>query len=137
MRKRTVAWLASVGLLAAACSAPPTGESVDQTHASIVGGMETAPCAWPNTVHYQLDLGGGTSAGCTATLVHPKMITVADHCLEGNGKMELAIGDTDDHSKDRRIPITSCTPRPAGVNGGEDFAFCILSQEVTDIPIIP
>jgi len=126
-------------LLFGGCSAPAEGDDPVAAAASIVGGQETPPCAWPTTVHFQASLGGGVSAGCTATLIHPKMISIAAHCVEDGGAMEIAFGDDDDHDSQspRRVGIQSCGPRPAGVDGGEDFAYCILKQEVNDVPIIP
>ncbi len=129
----------AAALLAAGCSAPAEGDDPAASAATIVGGQETPACAWPTTVHFRASLGGGASAGCTATLIHPKMISIAAHCVEEGGSMEIAFGDDDDHDSlsPRRVPIERCVPRPVGVEGGEDFAYCILKQEVNDVPIIP
>src|SRR5438876_11341259 len=121
----------------AGCSAPgaePTGDVAS----AIVGGEATPPCAWPTTVHYQQLLLRGPGNACTATLIHPQVIAIAAHCVEGDGTREIAFGDTSDHRvAARRVPIQTCTQRPNWQSANEDFAFCILSQAVPDVPIIP
>jgi hypothetical protein len=123
---------------AAGCSAPSEAGTIETWATPIVGGQPTPACAWPTTVHFQQSTGRGAISACTATLIHPRVISIAAHCVEGTGAREIAFGDTDDHARAaRRVPIQSCTQRPDWQNANEDFAFCILSQEVTDVPIIP
>src|SRR5215471_717387 len=128
MRK---AWAALAAISMAGCSAPANDETVEIREEPIVGGVETPACAWPTTVSFSMN-----GNGCTATLIHPKMITVADHCLEGSGGT-VDLTDSLNGRAPRSIPIDRCIARPAGVNGGEDFAVCLLSQAVNDVPIIP
>jgi hypothetical protein len=123
----------------AGCSGTDFRNDVGSAEDPIVGGQETPPCAWPTTVDFKEDLGGGVGAACTATLIHPQVISLAAHCTEEAGATNLraVFGDTDNPGKNgKTVPITKCTARPGGVNAGQDFAFCILSQPV-DIPIIP
>src|SRR2546425_12660661 len=83
-RRRTLMNLltraALAAILLAGCSAPGEKEEVEGRADPIVGGVPTPACAWPTTVSFSQG-----NAGCTATLIHPKMITIADHCLEGTG----------------------------------------------------
>jgi hypothetical protein len=123
----------------ASCSAPAQTEASEDL-AAIVGGQATPSCAWPTTVHFQQISGrGGASSACTATLIHPRVVSIAAHCVEGTGAREIAFGDTNDHVRGaaRRVSIQSCTQRPNWQSANEDFAFCILSQDVNDVPIIP
>jgi hypothetical protein len=130
--------LAAALVAVAGCSAPASQDGIESIGASIVGGNPTPTCAWPTTVSFRQDLGRGVSGNCTATLIHPRVISLAAHCVDGSGPMEIAFGDTDDHGRSpRRVPIQRCTSRPNALNVGEDFAFCVLSQEVNDVPIIP
>jgi hypothetical protein len=76
---------------------------------------------------------------CTATLIHPRVISLAAHCTVGIGPREIVFGDTNDHGPlaVRRVAVQSCTARPNWDRVGEDFAFCMLAEEVSDVPIIP
>jgi len=129
MTRKALAALAAISV--AGCSAPPNEDPIESREQPIVGGVETPACAWPTTVSFSQN-----GAGCTATLIHPKMITVADHCLEGNGGT-IKLTDSLSGRAPRTIAIQRCIPRPAGVNGGEDFAVCLLAEEVNDVPVIP
>jgi hypothetical protein len=124
---------APIAILLAGCSAPPSeSEPAESREQPIVGGMETPVCGWPTTVSFSQ-----SGAGCTATLVHPKVISIAAHCVEGGSGGSISFGDTDSGRARRTVPITRCVPRPNRDGGEGDFAFCVLSQEVNDIPIIP
>ena len=56
---------------AAETSEPP---KVAVTVEKVVGGKPTDPCDWPSTVDVN---------GCTGTLIHPRVVTTAGHCLSG------------------------------------------------------
>jgi MYXO-CTERM domain-containing protein len=128
-------WIATLaaGVAMGSCSAPGENENVDAVPSSIVGGQPTPACAFPTTVAYFAD-----SARCTATLVHPRMITVAAHCMEGPTPVEITFGDstTFPSASARRVRIESCTEK-GGQAANEDFAYCILADPVNDVPIVP
>jgi len=124
-------------LIGAGCSAPLEKDDIGAIGSPIVGGQETPTCAWPTTVHYRARIDARTEAGCTATLVHPKMVTIAAHCMEDSTPIEVTFGELVDPSKSpRRVAIEGCHEK-GGQAAGEDFAYCILKEAVTDIPIIP
>jgi hypothetical protein len=116
---------AFLGASLVACSTPGT-EAIETRSAPIVGGEPTAPCAFPTTVSYRSRM-----ALCTATLVHEKLITVAKHCIENDTPIDISFGDTP-LMPARRVAIASCK----GIDTF-DFAYCILAEEVTDVPIVP
>src|SRR5262245_64813286 len=116
---------AGVALLVAGCSAPADNEPTEAREMPIVGGVETPVCAWATTVSFSQ-----SGAGCTATLVHPKGISIAAHCVEGGSGGNISFGDADSGRAPRTVPISRCVPRPNRDGGEGDFAFCVLSQEV-------
>ena len=58
-------------------------------------------------------------------------ITIAKHCVEDDTPVDILFGDTP-LMPARRMAIASC-------KGDDlfDFAYCVLAQEVTDVPIVP
>src|SRR5262249_4271043 len=111
------ACLLSVALYA--CSPLPDSASVQTP---IVGGQPVSTCQWPTAVALSLD-------GCSATLVHPRLVTTAAHCVQGGRRGTIRFGE--DRSGVRSVPV-SCTASNQG-----DIAFCVLGQEGRDVPIRP
>jgi V8-like Glu-specific endopeptidase len=131
-------WIGLFGvLLLGGCSAPLEKDGIGAIASPIVGGQETPTCAWPTTVHYRESISAQTEAGCTATLVHPQMVTIAAHCMEDSTPIEITFGElVDERKSPRRVAIESCHEK-GGQAAGEDFAYCILKEAVNDVPIIP
>jgi hypothetical protein len=69
----------SLVLLLPACAGERPPEQLAVSRHPIVGGEETPVCAFPTAGHFIASLGANTLANCTATLVHPRMITLAAH----------------------------------------------------------
>lgn len=95
----------------------------------VVNGELSKTCAWPTTVFV---------GGCTGTLVHPKVVIYAAHC--GGGRRTVSFGEKKPFA--RSVPTEYCKTYPGGgqpEKGGDhkDYAFCVLSEEVTDVPITP
>ena len=70
----------------------------------IVGGSAVEACGWPTTVY---------TGGCTATLVHPKAISTAQHCGSPSSIQfgtEAGVGPT--------VAVTSCVGDAGGDGGG-------------------
>ncbi len=100
----------------------------------IWGGTAVPECGWPTTVFMD---------GCTGTLVHPEVVVFASHCMffaGGNGPNVATFGENSD-SPERTVAIDSCTMFPGWVpdetSFGNDVAFCVLSEPVVDVPIVP
>lgn len=110
-----------LGLALSGTSAPA------QTY--VVNGVPSKTCAWPTTVNV---------GGCTGTLVHPKLVIYAAHC----GRRASAVQFGEKRPFARSIRTEYCKTYPGGgqpEKGGDhkDYAFCVLAQEVTDVPITP
>lgn len=91
----------------------------------LVGGTEAGVCEWPTAV---------AVGGCSGTLVHPEVVIYAAHC--GAGATQVAFGETSTGT--RVVATSSCATNPAFVEpGGDDFAYCVLAEPVTDLAIAP
>jgi hypothetical protein len=112
------------------CSDPVTSEDFAAVAQPVVGGEATPTCAWPTAVYF------GT-LGCTGTLVHPRLVTLAAHCLEGRDTPErVFLGDAADSSgPGRLVSVERCENRD-WTNDREDMAYCVLEEPV-DAAIIP
>ena len=129
----------SIFLASLVCVLPPEaayarGTSVEltPTDSFVVGGEPVSTCQWPTAVY--LD-----SAGCTGTLVAPNVITYAAHCGK-NVATSVQFGEGGSNGFSRKVAIESCAVNPSfNQNFGEgvDFAYCILAEKITDIPITP
>ena len=103
---------------------PPDVQSAEQP---IVGGTRAAACQWPTAVGID---------GCTGTLVHPRVVTTAGHCLEEGDPPEITFGERWAAGAVRRARVERCFHgADSGVEG--DFGFCVLAEAVTDVPIVP
>lgn len=91
----------------------------------IVGGVESQECGWPTTV---------SIGSCTGTLLHPRVVVYAAHCRDQIKTVTLG---ADNRNPAREIKTTRCETYPNGGVQGNDYAYCLLAEEVTDVPIIP
>jgi hypothetical protein len=88
----------------------------------VIGGSVAGTCQWPATVRL---------GGCSGTLVHPEIVLYAAHCGSPNSVRFGVTGD------DRTVPVEYCAASPDYPILGQDYAYCKLSQSVTDVPIVP
>ncbi len=93
----------------------------------IYGGTPTPICGWPTTV---------SLGGCTGTLVHPRVVVYAAHC--GGNQNSVAFGENAG-APAFSVGTEYCQTNPAynGGSSGRDQAFCVLSQSLEGIPIVP
>jgi MYXO-CTERM domain-containing protein len=112
--------------LAVGCGSEPPAD-VAEFGAPVVGGTLATSCQWPTALSVR---------GCTATLVHPKLVTLAAHCLGGDVPTEVLFGE-DAGRPARRIAVETCKSYPDFVLGKTDVAYCTLATEVRDVPPTP
>ena len=107
---------------------PATDNVVIFTDERIAHGTDAAECAFPAVVQRN---------GCSATLVHPRLIIYASHC---DASLSITkFGESSD-SPARQVGVTKCEVNPDYDRVGDsqyDWAYCILEEPVTDIPIVP
>ena len=94
----------------------------------IYGGTDVASCGWPTTVN----LGGS----CSGTLVAEDVVIYAAHC--GANYNYVRLGESAYNGAGRWVGTERCEIYPGGgPGGGDDFAYCVLEEPVTDVPIVP
>jgi len=125
---RSVLAAAACGLFTLGCESGASEVPLSETISPIVGGNLAAPCEWPTTVMMM-----GSSVVCTGTLVHPRVVVTAAHCLvdEGGRFASIGLGETRNPWA-KIVAISGCTKHPV-----DDFGFCVLDEDVADIPIVP
>ena len=129
----------ALGLLALGALAVSTEASAAETEVTspveeqlpeISMGTPASTCQWPTTLLIN---------GCTATLVHERVVTTAAHCPTPNS---VGFGEGFGQIV-ANVPVDFCVQRPEwssadsnGVNGW-DAKVCVLSQSITTVPIAP
>ncbi|HEX4355198.1 MAG TPA: trypsin-like serine protease [Polyangiales bacterium] len=128
-----------VALASQACADAPEDASAlpiasEPTIAPIVGGEAVGACDWPSTV------GVNGFASCTGTLIHPRVVTTAAHCVTGDSATIYfgAARDTPgSFSLNARCRVGA--EGTSGVGSGNDWAYCVLPEDerVKQIPFTP
>ena len=95
---------------------------------AIWGGDETEPCAWPTVVRVT-----GNGSLCTGSLIHPKVVMYAAHC--GSQNKVIRFGETQNTGKTEQVEY--CKTNPSYSGQGSDWAYCVLQNEITQIPFTP
>lgn len=91
-------------------------------------------CGWPSTVY--LSSGGGA---CTGVLVHPLVVLTAAHCVTNNVASSVRFGESSQTAAEL-VGTEYCRQGPGWTGAtaqGQDYAYCLLSAAVTNVPIIP
>jgi hypothetical protein len=135
MRRLGLGFAVAIGIALGACGEQPgDGASiVDRISNAIVGGQEASQCMWPTCLQ---------AGGCTNTLVHPRLVISAGHCLGGASTMGVGSASFGEGSPfARTVMKTKCVRHPNFVYNANvdphDVSYCILANEVTDVPIVP
>ncbi|HEX6244570.1 MAG TPA: trypsin-like serine protease [Polyangiales bacterium] len=97
--------------------------ALQEQQQSVIGGTTASDCQWPSTVRVQ-----GASQ-CTGTLIHPRIVTTAAHCLSGSSA-SIGFGA---RSAASSFSVTARCVAGArgqrGVNTANDWAYCVLPED--------
>lgn len=101
---------------------PTVGLAPEVVDPTLIGGRPANPAEWPASVY-----ASANGARCSATVVGPKSVAIAAHCV-GDGQSISFTAGANRYS-------ARCTHMPEyRSNSTADWAMCLVSQEVTGVP---
>jgi hypothetical protein len=109
------AWILAFGGLASE-SPPPS---------AIVGGTNCTTCEFPSSVF----IGSGGGFNCTASLVHPRVLITAKHCLGG-----ISMAGFGESAWD---PAYTVGVEYCDGHDWFDLAYCVLSEDAPPVAVAP
>ena len=123
-------------LLLASCAAEHVAPELDDSEEkpdelAVVGGVTSPSCAWPSTVDVN---------GCTGTLIHPRVVTTAAHCLRGaSGKVTFTAGKGIAGAFSLTGKCKGGANGAAGGGSSRDWAYCVIPEDprVARMPVTP
>lgn len=89
----------------------------------VIGGEPANPASWPATLIFRNPEGGG----CTATVIGPRVVLTAAHCIKNNATGKAMVGGA--------IVDLVCVHHPNYPQRiSADFALCLLSNALPRLP---
>jgi uncharacterized membrane protein YgcG len=123
MDARHLKWIILLAAGTVSCGASGPDEPWSNASSPIIGGQLAGVCEWPTAVLIP-------SAGCSGTLVHPRVVIIAKHCL-GSTPASVTFGESRAKTA-KTVRVSKCYRHPQ-----TDFGFCTLAEDVIGMPIIP
>ena len=118
---------------APAPAAEATGRAASEDHTRIVGGMEAESGAWPWQVALVLPRGSGFRQFCGGSVIHPRWVLTAAHCVEDvyPDEIQVLAGTHDLEEEGRRIDVKAIRVHRGYVDpasSGNDIALLELAR---------
>jgi hypothetical protein len=88
---------------------------------TLIGGAVANPSDWPASVYASM-----SGSRCSATVVGPRVLAIAAHCVSNGGKASFSVGPN-------RYTSTCYHAREYRGNSTADYALCVVDRNVVGI----
>lgn len=110
-------------------SAQPVSQPVSEPSPNVVGGSPAPAGKWPDTAAIM----EGGIAICTGTLVAPRVVLTAGHCVEGINVDQVKLDATDSSGPGEVVSVTQAIAYP-NWETTYDIAVLVLAEDATVAP---